>query len=37
MSNETFFILWSLFIIAIAMVGGLFFVIRDKRMARHQE
>ena len=38
MSNEVFFILWSLFIIAIAMIGGLYFTIRDYRMARcHDE
>ena len=38
MSNETFFVFWSLFIIAIAMIGGLHFTIEDYRMAhRHEE
>lgn len=31
MSNEMFFVLWSLFIIAIAMGGGLYFYFRDHR------
>ena len=37
MVDETFFIRWSLFIIAIAMAGGLYFMIQDHRMAHKGE